>query len=121
MLVNQFECQYEAQAVALSHKSPLKTLHHTALNTNFLADNKFAIRFDPLPAEVGAQKLDLGIRKRDTLSAVAHNLQHTRRLENLRPLPGIDMHKQVGRKQRQDELHPLPVLPDPDGFIGREK
>jgi hypothetical protein len=74
MLVNQFECQHEPQAVALSHKSSLKTLHHTALNTNFFADSKVAIRFDPLPTEVGAQKLDLGIGKRDTLSAVAHNL-----------------------------------------------
>ncbi len=84
MLVNQFECQYEPHAVALSHKCPLKTLHHTALNADFFADNKVAIRFDPLPAEARAQKLDLGIRKRDTLSAVAHDLQHTGRLENLR-------------------------------------
>jgi hypothetical protein len=74
MLVNQFECQHEAQAVALSHKRSAKTLHHAALDPNFFADNKVAIRFYPLPAEVGAQKLDLGIGKRDTLSAVAHNL-----------------------------------------------
>src|ERR1017187_2544430 len=74
MLVNQFECQHEPQAVVLSHKSSLKTLHHTALDTNSFADHKVAIRFDPLPAKVGAQKLDLGIGKRDTLSAVAHNL-----------------------------------------------
>jgi len=74
MLVYQFNCQHKLHAVALSHKSSVKTLHHTALNTNFLTDNKVVIRFDSLPTEVGAQKLDLGIRKRDTLSAVAHNL-----------------------------------------------
>ena len=74
MLVNQFESQHEPHAVALPHKRSLETLHHAALDPNFFADNTVAIRFDPLPTEVGAQKLDLGIRKRDTLSAVAHNL-----------------------------------------------
>src|ERR1035437_9677822 len=49
MLVNQFDCQHKPHAVVLSYKSPLKTLHHAALNTNFFADNKVTIRFDPLP------------------------------------------------------------------------
>src|ERR1035437_8772785 len=120
MLINQFDCQHEPHAVALSYKSPMKALHHAALNTNFFADNKVTIRFDPLPAEARAQKFDLGIRNIST-PAVAHNLQHSRRLENPRPLRGIDMHEQVGWKQRKGELHPLPVLPDPDGFIDREK
>jgi hypothetical protein len=31
------------------------------------------------------------------------------------------MHEQIGRKQGEDELHPLPVLPDPDCFINRKK
>ena len=74
VLVNQFECQHKPHAVASSHKRSVKTLHHAALDPNFFADNKVAIRFYLLPAEVGAQKLDLGIRKRDTLPAVAHNL-----------------------------------------------
>jgi hypothetical protein len=95
-------------------------LHHATLNTDFFADNKVTVRFDPLPAEARAQKLDFGIRNISTLS-VAHNLQHSRRLENPRPLPEIDMYKQISWKQRQDELHPLPVLPDPDSFIDREK
>ena len=121
MLVNQLDCEYEAQAVFLSYKNALKALHDTAPNANSFANNKFAIRFDPLPTEARAQKLDLGIQKRGILSAVANDLYHSRRLEDLRPLLGIDVHKQVGWKQRQDDLHPLPVLPDPDGFIGRKK
>src|ERR1035437_84255 len=47
MLVNQFECQHEPHAVALPHKRSVKTLHPAALNANFFADNKVAIRFDP--------------------------------------------------------------------------
>jgi hypothetical protein len=31
------------------------------------------------------------------------------------------MHKQVIWEKRQDELLPLPVLPDPDGLVGWEK
>jgi len=80
MLANQFESQHETLAVALSLKNSLKTLHQIALRTNFVADNKVAIHFDPSPTGVAAQKLDLGIGKSGRLSVVTHNLLHTGRL-----------------------------------------
>src|ERR1035437_495549 len=120
MLINQFDCQHEPHAVALSYKSPMKALHHAALNTNFFADNKVTIRFDPLPAEARAQKFDLGIRNIST-PALPKNPQHPGRRETPGPPGEINRHKQVGGKQGRGELHPLPVLPDPDGFIDREK
>jgi hypothetical protein len=121
MLVNQLDGKHEPQVVAFSYERPLKPLHHAAPDSHFLADHKVAIGFDSLPAVVGAQKLNLGIRERNTLSAVSHNLQHAWRLEDLPPFAGVDMHKQVGWKQWKDELCPLAILPDPDGLIGREK
>jgi hypothetical protein len=77
ILIHQFECQHEPHTVALFHKRSVKTLLHATIELNFLADiadNKVATRFDPLPAEVGEQKLDRGIRMRNAISAVAHNL-----------------------------------------------
>jgi len=121
MLVYQFECHYESDVAVFSHKSAANSLHDTTLNANFFANDKFTIRLDPLSAEARAQKFDLGMRKRNMLPAVAHDMQHSRRLENLRPLSGVDVYKQVAWEERQDELLPLPVLPDPDGFIGRKK
>ena len=31
------------------------------------------------------------------------------------------MYKQIAWEERQDDLHPLPVLPDPDGLVGGKK
>jgi hypothetical protein len=74
-----------------------------------------------LLTEIRAQKLDLGIRKGDNLSSVAHNLQHSGRLEDLHPFSETNAYKEVRWEQRQDKLYPLPVLPDTDGFISREE
>ena len=67
--------------------SRLDTLHNPALNANLLAYNKAAKRFDPMTIEARAQKLDFGIRKRNALSAISHDVYHTWRLEYLHPLP----------------------------------
>jgi hypothetical protein len=65
----------------------LDTLHNAALDANLLAYNKVAKRFDPITIEARAQKLDVGIWKREALSAVSLDEYLTRRLENLHPLP----------------------------------
>ena len=74
MLVDQFDGQHEPHAAAPSHKSSLNTLHDAALYADSVANDKLAIGFNPLPADAGAKKFDLGIWKRQILSFLAHNL-----------------------------------------------
>src|SRR5580698_8174066 len=100
MLVDQFDCQHEPQAAASSHKRSLHTLQDTALYADSVANHKLAIRLNPLLADAGAKKFDVGIWKRQVLPFLANNLQHTRGLKNLVSLPGIDVYKQIARKQR---------------------
>jgi hypothetical protein len=121
MLVDQVDGEDEAQIVVSPNQDALQALHRTALDANLLTYNQLAIRLNLIFAIIRAQELDCRIQNRERFPAVANDPQNPRRLQDPSTLPGIDTHEQVGRKQRQHELHPLPILPDPNGFIGREK
>ena len=55
------------------------------------------------------------------LTAVPDNMDNTGRLENPATLPGVDVHKQIGREQRQYDADALAVLPDSDSLVSWQK
>jgi len=121
VLVNQFECKNEPHVASFSHQSTTNTPHRAALEADFFADDKFAIRLEFSTVEARAQKLDLGGRYWDSSSACSHDLKYAGRLKDPRPFSGIDMYKQISRKEWQDKVHALAVRPDPGGLVGRQK
>ena len=121
MLVDQLERQNESHTTAFSHQSATNALHGATPDADLLAHDQRPVRLDSLIAQTGAQKFNVGIEKGNMLSAVANNMKHSGRLEHPGPFSQVDMNEEVAWEERQDHLHSLPVLPNPDGLISGEK
>jgi len=111
MLIDQFQRQNESQAVLLPDQNALHSLHGAALDADLFTNNQLPVRLNPLPEEVGAEKLDLRIRNGKRPLAVAYDSQNPRRTKNRRPLREVNPCEHIRRKQGLDDLRSLPVLP----------
>ena len=55
------------------------------------------------------------------LVAVANNMDDAGRLEHAISLPVVDSHEEIGWKQRTHSTDALPVFPNADRLVGRQK
>lgn len=82
ILIDQFECQHEPHFAAPFDNRALNALHDAALDSHCFANNEFVKWLNSLSVRVGPQQLDLCIADLDIFSAVPHDLEHSRGLEN---------------------------------------
>lgn len=122
VLIDHLDGQNKSHTVSLLHQRSLDALHHTALDADLFADDQLSIWLDPLSAEVRTEKFNLSIGNRNRPLTIANNPESSRRLQDLQSLLFSDMHEEIGRKQRLNDLHTLPVLPDTRAFpCGEER
>src|ERR1035437_902924 len=120
-LVNHLEGENESQSVAFSNQNTLQALHRAALDADLLADDKLSVRLHVPAPNAGAQQFDLCIRNRHLFPVVADYVDDPGRLQHLAALPTVYMHEQVGWEQGKHSANALPVLPNSDRFVSRQK
>ena len=58
ILIDHFKGEHESQAISLPDQDPLQTLHGTALDADFPADNEFPVRLHVPVLDARAQQVN---------------------------------------------------------------
>lgn len=121
VLVDGFEAEHKAIASAAADQDPLHALKDAALYSDLLADYEVPIGFDKAGSHACAKGINVSIGHRDALAAISNDLEHSGGFKDADPFAMIDVDKEISREEGQDGLDALPVLPDPNGFVGGEE